>query len=92
MEFLDKLGATITTKGKEVSDKAKDLAEIAGLKGKISACEDTIRKNYIEIGRKYYEQHADDPEEAYGAACRDITIAKSDIAELEKQIREVKGI
>lgn len=57
MDFLDKLGETITAKGREVSDKAKDLAEITNLKGQIKTCEDVIRKNYIEIGRIYYEQH-----------------------------------
>ena len=29
MDFLEKLGDTITTKGKEAADKAKELAEIA---------------------------------------------------------------
>lgn len=34
MDFLDKLTETISTKGREVSDKAKDLAEIASLKSR----------------------------------------------------------
>lgn len=51
MDFFEKLGDTITTKGKEVTGKAKDLAEIANLKGQIGTCEDVIKKNYIEIGR-----------------------------------------
>ena len=48
MDFFEKLGDTITTKGKEVTGKAKDLAEIANLKGQIGTCEDVIKKNYIE--------------------------------------------
>ena len=47
MDFLDKLSETITSKGREVSDKAKDLAEIASLKSQINTCEEVIRKNYI---------------------------------------------
>ena len=35
MDFFDKIGETISTKSKEVSDKAKDMAEIANLKGQI---------------------------------------------------------
>lgn len=92
MEFLDKLSEKITSKGREVSDKAKDLAELASLKGRISSCEDVIRKNYIEIGRIYYEQHAAEPEEAYEEACRAVTDAKNGIADLEQKIRDVKGI
>ena len=57
MDFFDKLGTTISTKGKEVTGKAKDLAEVANLKSQISTCESVIKKNYIEIGKKYYDMH-----------------------------------
>lgn len=92
MDFLDKLGETITTKGREVSDKAKNMAEIANLRSQINTCEDVIKKNYIEIGRIYYEKHMEEPEEAYEEACRAITNAKKGIVDLEQKIRDVKGI
>lgn len=92
MDFLDKLGETISTKGKEVTGKAKDLAEVANLKSQISSCEDTIKKNYVEIGKKYYEIHAASPEEEYGEACRMIAAAQNTIADLENRIKEIKGI
>lgn len=92
MDFLDKLGETITAKGREVTDKAKDLAEIANLKSQISTCEDVIKKNYIELGKVYYEQHSLTPEEEYEEACRAITNAKNAIVDLESKIKEIKGI
>lgn len=51
-----------------------------------------MKKNYMEIGRIYYEQRGSEPEEAYEEACRAVTNAKNGIADLEQKIREVKGI
>ena len=92
MDFFDRIGETITTKGREVTDKAKDLAEVANLKGQIHTCEDVIRKRYMEIGKMYYEQHRSMPEEEYEDACRDIDNAHSTVADLENRIKEIKGI
>lgn len=92
MEFLDKLGDTLSTKGREVSGKAKDLAEIANLKRQIGTCEDVIRKNYIEIGKRYYESCGQEPAAEYEEFCRAITNANNGIGELEQKIKEVKGI
>ncbi len=92
MDFFEKIGDTITAKGKEVSGKAKDLAEIANLRGQIATCEEVIRKNYVEIGRLYYEREGLEPEEEYEAFCRAISNAKTGIEALEEKIRRVKGI
>lgn len=92
MEFFDKLGDTITTKGREVSGKAKELAEIASLKGQINTCEDVIRKNYIEIGRLYYEKCGQEPGAEYEEFCQAVANAKTGIADLEEKIKQVKGI
>ncbi|MBQ6805799.1 MAG: zinc ribbon domain-containing protein [Lachnospiraceae bacterium] len=90
--FVSKLGETITTKGKEVSDKAKDLAEIANLRSQINTCEEVVKKNYMEIGKKYYELHGSMPEEEYEEQCRAISNAQMGIADLEAKIKEIKGI
>lgn len=92
MEFFDKLGDKVITKGKEVTEKAKDIADIASLKKKIADCEDSIRKNYIELGRLYYEKHGQTPESEYDSFCWAIADAKESIEELEEEIRRVKGI
>jgi len=49
MDFFERVGETITAKGKDVADKAKDLAEIASLRSQISTCEEVMKKNYLEI-------------------------------------------
>lgn len=92
MDFFDRLNDTITAKGKEVSEKAKELAQIASLRSQISTCEDVIRKNYIEIGRLYYEKEGLEPEVEYEEFCRAIRNAKTGIEALEEQMKKLKGI
>ncbi len=92
MDFFDKIGETLSTKGKEVSDKAKDMAEIVNLKGQIHTCEELIKKRYTEIGKIYYEKHGSTPEEEYIDACRDIENAQNAIVDLERRMKELKGV
>ena len=92
MDFLEKIGNTIADKGKEVSDKAKDLAEIASLKSQIGTCEEVIKKNYMEIGKLYYEQYGDMPEEPFEKACRSIKNARNGAEQLQAKINEIKGL
>lgn len=92
MDFLEKLGDTITTKGKEAADKAKELAEIANLKSQISTCEEVIKKNYMEIGKIYFEQYGDIPEAPFEKQCRAINNAKRGATDLQEKIKEIKGI
>ena len=90
MNFLEKVGETITTRGKEVADKAKDMAEIAGLRSQIGTCEEVIRKNYMEIGKLYYEQFKDRENHDFADQCTAISHAQSGIEALEAKIREIK--
>ena len=92
MDFFNKVEETITTQGQAVVDKAKELAEIARLKNQISMCEEVLKKNYTEIGRIYYENFGDSAEALFEKQCRNIKNAQNGIEELEKQIREIKGI
>ena len=90
--FVNKIGETISAKGKAVTLKAKDLAEIASLKSQIGTCENVMKKNYMEIGKRYYELHKDAWEEIYDEECRAISNARNGIEELETKIKEIKGI
>ncbi len=91
-KFVNKLSETISQKGKEVSDKAKELAEVTNLKSQIRTCEDVIKKNYAEIGKLYYEQRGQEPDDIYEECCRAITNAKTAVEELEEKINNIKGV
>lgn len=92
MDFLNKLGDTITTKGKEVADKAKETAEIVNLKSQIATCEEVIKKNYLEIGRQYFEQYGDIPEEGFEKQCKAIRNAQEGVTALQEKINALKGL
>ena len=92
MDFIEKLGDTISSKGKEVAEKAKETAEILALKGQISTCEEVIRKNYVEIGKMYFEQYGEMPEEPFEKQCRAIHNAMNGVKELQERINELEGL
>lgn len=92
MDFLEKISDTIVIKGKEAADKAKEVAEIANLKSQISTCEEVIKKNYMEIGKKYVELYGDMPEAPFEKQCRAISNAQNGVEALQDKIKEIKGI
>lgn len=92
MDFFEKVGETITSKGKDVADKAKDMAEIASLRNQIAACEDVIRKNYLEIGKLYYEQFKEAEYNDFAEQCTAISNAKNGVEALEEKIKNIKGV
>lgn len=92
MDFINKVEETITTKGQVVVDKAKEMAEIASLKSQIGTCEEVIKKNYAEIGKIYYENFGDCPEELFTKQCRAIKNAQEGVKDLEAKIKEIKGV
>ena len=49
MEFFDKLSESLVSAGKDVSQKAKDVSEIAKLKLDIKSKEDYVQKQYEEL-------------------------------------------
>lgn len=110
MTTLDKVTAAVSDKGQKAVDKAKQMVEVAKLKSQIAACEEVIRKNYLEIGKAVYEGRGLLETEA-GTVSKEggnpgteeraplfqkqfdaIANAKNGIEQLERRIREVKGI
>ena len=90
MAFMERMGDTLLSMGKDVSQRAKDMSGIAKLKLSIRSKEDFVRAQYIEIGKAYYERHQgeDVPEQELFAQ---IDEALEDIAQMEQQILELKG-
>ncbi|MDE6015120.1 MAG: hypothetical protein K2H41_05470 [Acetatifactor sp.] len=92
MDLFEKIGDTIATKGKEVSGKAKDMAEIASLKSQIATCEEVIKKNYLEIGRLFMEQYKDAEDTPFEKQRTAILNAQAGVEDLQRKIRQIKGL
>ena len=92
MDFFNKIGETINTKGHEVADKAKEVAEIASLKSQIATCEEIIKRNYLEIGRLFMEQYKDAEDAPFEKQRKAILNAQAGVEDLQRQIREIKGL
>ena len=91
MDFFEKIGETITVVGKEAVDKTKALAEMANLKSQIHACNEVIRKNYNEIGKIYYDNFGDNPEQLFVKQCKAIINAEEAKAALEETLSDLKS-
>lgn len=92
MDFFEKVTETVATKSREAADKAKEMAEVAKLKNQIAACEEVIKKNYLEIGRLFMEQYKDAEDAPFEKQRTAIMNAKAGIEDLQQKIREVKGV
>lgn len=91
MEFFEKLGETITTAGKEATQKAKDLSEIAKLNLDIRAKEDYVQKQYIELGKIYYKVHRESIDAEGAEHFELIEEALESIEKMKLKIMEIKG-
>lgn len=89
MDFFDKLGESLVTAGKDVGQKAKDVSEVAKLKLDIKSKEDYVEKQYVLLGKAYFEAHKDevDAEEA-----EQFFLIKEALEEIERMKAEILRI
>lgn len=91
MDFFEKLGKTISGKSKEAVKKAQDLAEISNLSLQISSQEKVRAGAYEELGKRYYEQNKDKPDEMYASQFETIKTASEKILKLKEDIMKARG-
>ncbi len=91
MDVFEKLGESVYMAGMQVKNKAKEVADIASLKTQISTCDEVIRKNYIAIGKAYYEKYKDSEDAEFAKQCTAIRNAESGKERLLKEIEDRKN-
>ncbi|MCI9073035.1 MAG: zinc-ribbon domain-containing protein [Lachnospiraceae bacterium] len=91
MDFFNKVGSTISSKSKDVTKKAKELAEIAKLTGQIAEKEESVKGAYIELGKYVYEAQKEDAPEEVAEKFAVIDATVEEIDHLKREIRKLKG-
>ncbi len=91
MDFFNKVSNTISSKGKDVTKRAKEIAEIAKLTGQIAEKEETVKGAYIELGKYVYESQKEDAPEEVAEKFAAIDAAVEEIEQLKREVRKLKG-
>ncbi len=91
MDFFDKLGETLVSAGKDVSQRARDVSDIAKLKLDIKLKEDYVEKQYAALGASYYEKHKDEAECHEAEQFFLIGEALGEIARMKAEVLRIKG-
>lgn len=89
MSFLDSMKTELLSAGRDVSQKAKEVSGVAKLKLDIRNKQDALNKQYIELGKKYYEMNKEGemPEEEITT----ISTLLNEIADLKEEILKIQG-
>lgn len=92
MAFFDKVSGTLAARGRDVADKAKELAELNRLNGQIHAQQSKADKIYMEIGKVVYESRANWEKVDVNARLEMLDSIWREIAGLEKEVLKVRGV
>jgi len=92
MAFFDELGKKITQTGQGAAKGAKNVAETMKVNGMISDEEKRINNAYLQIGKTYYENCGDNPDQLFAQLINDINDSKAKIAAYTEQLRQIKGV
>lgn len=91
--MFEKFVETLNNTGKTVSEKTKQGSDIVKANIKISSEERALNDVYLEIGKTYYENNAENPCCDTMKELFDMVVEKkASIAALKQQIRTIKGV
>ena len=92
MAFLEKVGGTLAAKGKDVAEKAKEMAEVSRLNGQMNTQKSVAEKIYMEIGKRVCEEREDWKSMDLTAQLEQLDSVQVEIARLQEKILRVKGV
>ena len=78
--------------GRDVSQKAKEVSEIAKLKMDVHAKEDFVEKQFAALGRAYFEKNKENGSVDDAEAFSVIQEALEEINRMNQQILDIQGV
>lgn len=92
MSAWDNLKGSLFAAGRDVSQRAKEVSEVAKLKMDIHTKEDFVEKQFAALGRAYYEANKDNASEADEAQFAVIKEALEEIERMSQQVLDIQGV
>lgn len=92
MDFLNKLGDSLQSMGKEVSKKTKDFGGTVSLNSQIKESENNLNKLYQLLGQRYYQEYKEESCARYEQVTQQIAQIQEKIAGDREQLRALKGL
>ncbi len=92
MRLFEDLSKTISEKGKEAVNKARDLTDVIKLKTQLAGEKNKLNETFQMIGRQYYETYkGKETDEAFQSAFLSVEASKKRISSLEEEICSMEG-
>jgi len=92
MAFFEEIGKKIAKSGSDAAQKAKNLAETVRLNGLISDEEKRIKNSHSQIGKLYYDNFNENPDQSFVQFIAEINDAKAKIQKYSEQVKQIKGV
>lgn len=92
MPTWEDLKGSLFAAGRDVTQKAKEVSEVAKLKMDIHTKEDFVEKQYAALGRAYYEANKDNVNEKDAEQFRVLAEAIEEIDRMNQQVLDIQGV
>lgn len=90
MSYFEKIGNSISSKSKEIVQKAKDASEVSSLNSIIKTETQKIELNYKMMGKLYFEKYGSAPAEEFSEAVNAIKESTMKISQTQEMIKKIK--
>jgi hypothetical protein len=89
---FEEIGKKVKQIGKDTVEEVQKLNEVRQLNGKVNDTKKQIKKLYLEIGKKLYEQYKEAPFDGFESEIQAISEKYVEMEQLKDQVRKVKGV
>lgn len=90
MSYFEKIGNTISSKTRELSQKAKAFSETSSLNNIIKAEQQKIDINYKMMGKLYFEKYGNCPAEEFSESVNAVKASLKKISQTQEQIDKIR--